>query len=434
MRILFVSASPIKKEISIGNTFLNLFDGMEDVEFASIYTRAGQPDAAVSQSFCITEKMLIRNLLGKGPAGKKVEPEERPNSETQKETSKGVTFAKTHRWTLFFWLQDFVWRIGRWKSKELEAFIREYEPDVVFTVLSNTPFLNRLILHVQHVAKVPLVIYAWDNNYSMKRLMFSPLKWINHILNRRLMRKVVRKADLFYAISDVQKNDYEKTFCRQCKIITKGEDFVGNVPAQAVYNKPLQMIYTGNIGSNRWKSLAHIVNVLERMNQDGFMAQLRIYSGTEITDKMRKALHKGESSFLMGSVSAGEVAKLQQEADVLIHVEAMDLKNRLLYRQSFSTKLVDYFHQAKAIVAYGPKDVASMAYLIKHNAAIIAQTEQELDEKLGEVLKKPELLQDYGERAWMCGRANHQRASLQAMLYSDLVACICDKADIKQSE
>ena len=69
MRILFISASPIQKEISIGNTVLNLFSDMDDVEFASVCTRPGKYDPLISRCFCITEKMLIRNLLGKGTAG-----------------------------------------------------------------------------------------------------------------------------------------------------------------------------------------------------------------------------------------------------------------------------------------------------------------------------------------------------------------------------
>ena len=65
LRILFVSSSPLKKEISVGNTFINLFKDMEDVELASIYTRSGVPDAEISSAFCITEKMLIKNFLKK---------------------------------------------------------------------------------------------------------------------------------------------------------------------------------------------------------------------------------------------------------------------------------------------------------------------------------------------------------------------------------
>ena len=73
MRILFVSASPIKKEISIGNTFLNLFEGMDDVELASVCARGGIPDAPVAHCFCSTEVMQIRNMLRGTPAGRVVD-------------------------------------------------------------------------------------------------------------------------------------------------------------------------------------------------------------------------------------------------------------------------------------------------------------------------------------------------------------------------
>ena len=421
MRILFVSSSPLRKEISIGNTFLNLFSGIEDAELASVYTRAGKPDAAISQSFCITEKMIIKNLLGKGCAGERVArtPSEL-NVDLPVSDSKSVSFAKKHRWTVLFWLQAFVWRIGRWKTKELRNFIEEFQPDIVFTVLSSTTFLNRLILHVQNVAKVPLVLYAWDDNYSMKRIMLSPLRWIHHFINRKMMRKVVKNADLLYTISEVQKTDYEKAFRRECKVLTKGADFSGELPLKKDYNAPLQLLYTGNIGLKRWKSLAHIANVLEKINQDTMKAQLRIYSGNVLTKKMSKALNKGESSCFMGSVPADEVAALQASADILVHVEPTDLKNKFSVRQSFSTKLVDYFHQAKAIVAYGPEDVASIAHLIKNEAAIWADTESELELKLREICAHPEILNACALKAWMCGRNMHQRSELQHMLLSDI--------------
>ncbi len=429
MRILFVSSSPLRKEISIGNTFLNLFSGMEDVEFASIYTRSGKPDASVRQAFCITEKMLIQNLLGKGPAGMRTESEVQSGCVSAEEASKQVAFAKSRRWTVFFWLQELVWRVGKWKSKALNAFIQEYKPDIIFTVLSSSSFLNRLILYVQSVAKVPLVIYAWDNNYSMKQWMFSPLKWFNHFRNRAVMRKVVKKADLLYVISGVQKTDYEKAFHKKCKILTKGADFSGEAPLCASSDAPLQLLYTGNIGLNRWKSLAHIANVLEKINQDGIKAQLRIYTANAVTKAMRDALHKEKTSFLMGSVPASEVAKLQREADILVHVEALDIKNKLLVRQSFSTKLVDYFRQAKAIVAYGPNDVASIAYLTENDAAITAQTERELEEKLRLLLANRDRIQECGRKAWECGKKNHQSATIQAMLRRDLEESICKKTE-----
>ena len=419
MRILFISASPLKKEISVGNTFLNLFSGMEDMEFASIYTRAGKPDAAIHQGFCMTEKMLLKNLLGKGPAGVKIKPQTMEGTTLSTSEEKKISFMKSRRWTIFFWIQDLIWRIGRWRSKELEDFVEDFKPDIIFTLFSSTSFLNRIILHIKEIAKVPLVVYTWDNNYSIKRVMVSPLKWLHHCMNRCPMRKVAKKADLLYAISNVQKTDYEKAFRKECTVLTKGADFTGNIPVNTELNRPLQLLYTGNIALNRWKSLAHIANVLEKINQNEAKVQLRIYTGNTVTEKMRTMLQRGESSFLMGSVSADEVVKLQQNADILVHVEAMDLKNRLLVRQSFSTKLVDYFHQAKCVFAVGPKEVASMDYLIKNDAAVTATNEKEIEEKLRSLIENPGMVREYGDKAWECGKKHHQIERIQDMLKKD---------------
>lgn len=421
MRILLVSASPIQKEVSIGNTFLNLFSGMEDVELASVCTRAGTPDPSVSQCFCITEKMLIRNLLGKGPAGticKRL-----PVSEQKKETSSESSvkrFVKTKRWNIFFFAQNLLWTVGRWKSPQLRAFIEDFQPDVIFTTLSNKRYLNRLILHIAKLANARLFVYAWDNNYSLKRLVFSPFDWIGHFCNRHYMRKVVKKADKLYVISDVQKEDYEKAFRKSCTVITKAEDFSEEPQFKAAFSEPLQLVYTGNLYANRWKSLGMLVNALENINRNGVKAQLRIYTATPLTDAMTRALHVEDTSFLMGKVPSSEVLRIQQDADILVHAEAMDLKNRLTVRQSFSTKIVDYLKAARPILAVGPKEVASVKYFIDYNCAIVADNEIKLYEKLSAVIDDKQQLHEYAAQAYMCGRMNHDKKRQEAVLKWDL--------------
>src|SRR5699024_12532795 len=73
-----------------------------------------------------------------------------------------------------------------------------------------------------------------------------------------------------------------------------------------------------------------------------------LFPYTTLFRSMEKALQKGASSFIMGSIPASEVPKTQADADILVHVEATDLKNKLAVRQSFSTKLVDYFKAARS--------------------------------------------------------------------------------------
>lgn len=418
VKILFVSASPLKYELSIGNTFLNLFDNVEDVEMASICTRKGTPASKISKCFCITEKMIINNILRKTPAGEEIDIKEE-RSKKAYINEKTISIAKKYRLTAFFWLQDFIWKIGRWKSPALERFVKEYNPDIIFTVLSNSVYLNNLILHIKKLSGKKLVLYAWDNNYSLKQFVLSPFRWVKHFIDRASMRRVAGVADLFYVISAVQKRDYEKAFSKKCKILTKAADFSTKLSAKTNYNTPLQLVYTGNIELNRWKSLSHIANVLEKINENGTKAQLKIYSGNTLTKKMESALNKENSSFFMGSVPADKVCELQKNADFLVHVEALDLKNKLTVRQSFSTKIVDYLAAAKPILAFGPKDVASIEHLVRNDCAIVADCEEELYNKLCTAIDDKSKLEKLALKAFECGKKCHNKSEIDSMLKED---------------
>lgn len=421
MRVLLVSKSPLKREVASGNTFLNLFEDIDSVELAAVCTKKDTPDVLITKCYCMTERMLLDNMLRKSPIGTVLDTKGRGNTINSGlvETVAQKTAEKV-RWTVFFWLQDMLWRLANWKTSELTGFIEEFKPDIIFTVFTNYSYLNQIIMHTHSLSTAKLVLYAWDNTYSLKQFMLSPWRWIKHFIDREYMRRLASKADLFYVISDIQKKDYEKYFNMKCKVLTKGTDFSEPPAFKGQYNTPLQLVFTGNIALNRWKSLKLIADALETINKEGIKAQLRIYSSTPLTRKMIKALNRGESSFFMGSVSASEVPALQENADILVHVEAMDLKNKLIVRQSFSTKIVDYLKAARPILAVGPKDVASIDHLIRNDCAIVASNRKELEDKLSAVLSNESELNRIAQNAYECGKRHHNKQDIQTMLMNDL--------------
>ena len=419
MKILFISMSPIQKGVSIGNTFLNVFEDFPDVQFFSVYTKNGYPDSSIERAFQITDKQLLKRLLHRTKTVGRTVPE-RDGQENAPAEDKMVTFARKKRYIPMFWAQSLLWLPPYWKSEALHTFLDEVQPDLLFTILSDSVPLNKLIWHIQCYLQKPLVVYAWDNNYTLQLGLTSPLVFLNRCINRHYMRKTVQKAEQLYVISEIQKQDYEKAFGVSCKILTKSADFSGKPPVKSKYNSPLQLVFTGNIGTNRWKSLAIIAEALEQINQNGVRAQLRIYTATPLTAKMEKALKKGDSSFIMGSVPANEVPKIQEAADILVHVEALDLKNRLAVRQSFSTKLVDYFKAARPILAVGPREVASIDHLIRNDCALICQTVAEVQRALESVLDNPDKLNDLSKKAFACGKRNHNTVTMHQMLQTDL--------------
>lgn len=419
MKILFISMSPIQKGVSIGNTFLNVFEDFPDVQFFSVYTKNDYPDSSIERAFQITDKQLLKRLLHRTKTVGRTVPE-RDGQENAPAEDKMVTFARKKRYIPMFWAQSLLWLPPYWKSKALHTFLDEVQPDLLFTILSDSVPLNKLIWHIQGYLQKPLVVYAWDNNYTLQLGLTSPLVFLNRCINRHYMRKTVQKAEQLYVISEIQKQDYEKAFGVSCKILTKSADFSGEPPVKTQYNSPLQLVFTGNIGTNRWKSLAIIAEALEQINQNGVRAQLRIYTATPLTAKMEKALKKGDSSFIMGSAPANEVPKIQEAADILVHVEALDLKNRLAVRQSFSTKLVDYFKAARPILAVGPREVASIDHLIRNDCALTGETVEEVRSALESVLENRGKLDELSKKAYACGKRNHNAELMHHMLQTDL--------------
>ena len=130
-----------------------------------------------------------------------------------------------------------------------------------------------------------------------------------------------------------------------------------------------------------------------------------------------------------GRISNEEVKNVQAAADILLHVENFSLKDKLTTRLSFSTKLVDYFYQGKCIFAVGPKDVASIDYLMKNDAAVVATNEKEIYEKLKMLVENPDIIREYGDKAWDCGKRNHKIDKIQKMLYEDFERVIHENSE-----
>lgn len=420
MRILILSSTPWTNDNSFGNSFSNIFEGIEDIEIANIYCKYGKPNTKlVSRFFQITEKSMFRNLKNpKAPSGQEVFMDD--SVPTDNVAPKGTDIARKKRWTVLFWARDLIWQIGRWKSPELKKFIDDFKPDIIFQPIYYVRHMNRIADFVKKYTGVPMYGYVSDDVYTLKQLSFSPLFWIDRFICRAKAKKVIKQCEILYTISEIQRSEYEKIFKIPCKILTKSANFDEPVQVKQEYNKPLQLLYTGNIGIKRWKSLAIIADAIKEINKDGIKAELKIYTGGLVTDEISKALNIENSSKIMGFISSSEIPRIQSEADILVHVESSSLKSRLWVRQSFSTKIVDYLKIARPILAVGPHDVASIEHLIRNDCAIIADNKDELIEKLNEVINDNNKLTEIALKGYECGKKYHNKADYNKMLSEDL--------------
>mgnify|MGYP005763148779 FL=1 len=96
------------------------------------------------------------------------------------------------------------------------------------------------------------------------------------------------------------------------------------------------------------------------------------------------------------------------------------MKNRLAVRQSFSTKLVDYFKAARPILAVGPREVASIDHLIRNDCALTGEMVEEVRSALESVLENRGKLDELSKKAYACGKRNHNAELMHHMLQTDL--------------
>jgi hypothetical protein len=239
-------------------------------------------------------------------------------------------------------------------------------------------------------------IYLVNDNASLKQFRLSPSFWINRLITRKWIRRHLSRCELVYTMTQMQKQEYEAEFGCRMKILCKSAEFE---PRSRETGDPIRLIYGGGLYLNRWKILAKIRDVLEELNQNGVRAQLHIYSGSKLSPGRTKLLHDEKNAFLHQAIGYGELMERYRHADIAIHAEAFDLKNRLITRLSFSTKIIDCMSSGCAILAVGPEGQAGLSYLRENDAAVCVSDTKALHGAIAELVEHREKIVIYARKA-----------------------------------
>ena len=423
MRILVLSSTPWSDDNSFGNTFSNIFEGIEDIEIANIACRPGMPTSyLVKRYYQITEKSLIKNLTEKSfPSGREIKINR--NEMVDKSFSQNLKmrkFGSEKRWQILFWMRDLIWTVGRWKSQAFIDFIDDFNPDLIFQPIYFSSYLNDMVNFIKKHTNVPMFGYISDDCYTLKQVSFSPIYWLDRFYKRRKVKRTVEQCEILYVISDVQKNEYEKCFTPPCKILTKCADFSDErKPDFKEPDEILKMVYAGNISGGRYDILAELAKATEKLNVDSEKFQLDIYTLTPLSDKQKECLST-KSVHLHPPVSYQEIREIQKNSDILLHCEGFSLKEKLAVHQSFSTKIVDYLETNRCIFAIGDDYCASIKYFIDNDCGAVATNKEDIEKELLRLHNNRELLKKYAQKGWESGKKHHHKPLVQAMVKSDL--------------
>jgi hypothetical protein len=165
--------------------------------------------------------------------------------------------------------------------------------------------------------------------------------------------------------------------------------------------------------------LAKLAKVLDEINCDGIKAQLHIFSGSKLGKRKEKKLNDGKNSFLLGQISYEDLTERYKSFDIAVHVESFDLKNRLITRLSFSTKIIDCLCSGCAVLAIGPSIQGGISYLKENDAAVCVTDLKELNLAVSNLVTHFDVIEEYSKKANKLGMQNHQKDKIEKNLRQD---------------
>ena len=427
-KVLVVSITVWRDDSPI-RTLPELFSCWDRDRIAQIYTRAGLPDNSIcDRYFRIDENSVMKSVFKRGTVTGKVVENQQNNSTASKEEQASVNAEnaryaaahKKHSWLMTI-MREVVWRFGKWKTKELDEFVREFDPDVIFVPIYPFYYMERIQTYLIKKYKKPVVCFIADDNYTYKPCSGNLLSYLHRFMLRRYVRKEIPLCNEFFVMTPMAKREYDKLFSVDSKLLTKAIDFSDKEYKPYVCNreKPIKMVYTGKLVIGRDKAMVEIAKALKEINKDKVRIELDIYAPDSPCEKVRQALDV-PGCRLCGAVPKDQVAGIQSEADILVFAESLSKKYKNAARLSFSTKITDYFASGKCIFALGSKDIAPIDYLLAEDAAVVATEYDRIKDCLEKLCDNPKLIEEYSVKAYECGKRNHNREDVYALFVKTL--------------
>lgn len=417
MRILIISDVPLRDDNSVGNTYSNLFKNFEGVEFANLYCKPGNPDSSIAKEYYqITEKKMLTSLIRKKRKNMKLSQchGEILSSNEQKFYDK----IRILRFQSFFLIRELIWKIGKWRTKELNDFLNEFKPDIIFSFCLDFIYYSDLIDYCRKYSGAKLVLYFCDDIYAYT--MKNPLNLIYKYFVRKRIDNLVKNCDLMYGATPQLANEYSVLFYKKVIPLYKICETVSE--CKSIVNNPIKITYTGNLFYGRWKTLKLIAQAIEEINCDSIKAQLEIYTTGLTTKEMDIALNIKGSSQVLGAIPYDQVKSVLKSSDLVLHAESFEKKEIIKTRLSFSTKIADCMQSGSCLLAVGPEETASINLLKKNKIALVVSDNNKdaVKDMLMNVLKDNDMIKRTASKMNAYALKNHSFNHLKNNLYLPL--------------
>ena len=432
MKILLLTIDVWNDSTNGNNIYTNWFEGF-DAEFANIYLAPGIPENNICKKyFQVSDKMMIRSFFG-AKAGQAFEMDASVDADNscfipQQAEANDITLYKRfkkHSSQVLRLAYDILWAYGRYDLRALKAFIDDFNPDIIFCPHLFSIKVRRIERIIHRMVNTPMVAFTGDIEASTKVFSCNPLLWMRVLYLASKYSKHVKIFKQYFTFSAAQCAEIQAKYGVPAEPLYKCVNLADFQPKTT--NRIIRMVYAGRLYCNRWKTISAIGDALTELNRDTVKAEVFVYSQDNLTQEQIAALSEDKYIHFMGATSPTNLPQIYRGADIALHVESFDKKDRYRTMYSFSTKIIDLMVSSCAIMAICWDQNNGWNYLKNEDAAICLSDCSQILPKLREILENPDILSTYVWKAYSCGVRNHNRQKIQAQIRNKFAELIDEK-------
>ena len=389
-KVLVISHTVFSCTENMGKTMMDMFSCVPPENLAQLYFRSGAPTQHGCQRyFRISDKDILYSVFTGKRRFRIFRKEEIGVNTAASQLDTGISahvyqFSRKRTPAVYF-LRNLLWTLGKWDTPELDAWISEFSPDMIFFAASDYAFAYKIVWRLAERYDLPVILWCADDHYISRKKTWSPL--YHYVCRNRMkwVRKTMKRCTHMITISDKMNRDYSALF--KIPATTMRISAVEN-SSQCPAQERSGIVYAGNLGVNRIIPLVEAGKALKAAGIPGY-EQIDVYSADK-NPKTLKQLTQANGIRFHGAVGREQLEKILGSAKFVLHTEAFDEKSKTRTRYSLSTKVGEYLGSGACIVAFGPQDISSVEYLSGNCAGLTVQNADGVSREVSRILNDPE--------------------------------------------
>lgn len=418
MKVLVIGYNPFSMSNNGGKLFISLFSGFEKEELCQFYVYPRLPDGEYCTSYYQqTDSNLAKFVFQSNKKGNIIS-EVDGSLDNSAQSAENIKNNSKNR-SLKLLCRDLLWTISKWNTKKFKKWMENEKPTCIFADTGDSTFLYKVSQKLSKKYKLPLFGYFSDDYYSIRAPKTNLIKRYQLWRLRKRIDSFVSSSEKIFCINDTLR-DYLKSHVKGADKISFESIYMGNSvffdgDDNVSDNKNLVFSYIGNLSYGRDENLLVIGKELNNYNiAHETTHKLRIYAKPK--DKFVEECSKNPSIEYKGFIPGSQVHDAILSSDILIHTESFLPENIEYTRFSLSTKIADSLASGKCLLAYGPKEVASIVHLINNDCSPVASSIGELTEMLASLIEDESLRIKYGQKGKETANAIHNTGRNSAVL------------------